>query len=622
VTGPRWCDAAARAAELRRRPADLALLLLLTVVPFVTPRTVARLEGLRGCQAVHARLRRLRERDLVELVRPAFRRWGTPRLPYATDIGLAVASLAEDVDLADLVRRRRLGRAHLHGRLPGVEHLLHAYVLLGALAAGRAGRARLLAWERPWRHTFRPPTGGAAVSVVLPAYAELAWEDGAARAFLLVPDPGTVPIAAYAPTLDRLLRLRHVERGALPPLVVLTRDDARHSAWERLLESSARKWRDAPLAASVATWRGLAAAVAALVASEPGPTRSFGHPVRVRPGGVCQPGRALRSVVGGPLTEPPAGRESESARLGRLALGLTAADRLILDLLARHPFLPTDGLAVALGCTCARARWTRKSLLGRGLVRLLGADEAGVHADLELAECTLDGLRLVAARDGLRLARAVRYRGLGGGGPEHAVGTRRQLLKDLAHTLGADGVFVALVRLAGERAEAGGDDELPRWENARACARGGLCPDGYGVYRAGGRRHPFYVEYDRGTMYERDLRQKLRAYHEELGRARRAGRGQPGFPDVLVVVAHENEAHARRAEERIARVARAVADEYGQELPILITRLELVGGRSADAGGLLGPVWRTPSDGTRRRWLPEAAGVRRPGDRAPMASEA
>jgi hypothetical protein len=54
----------------------------------------------------------------------------------------------------------------------------------------------------------------------------------------------------------------------------------------------------------------------------------------------------------------------------------------------------------------------------------------------------------VAAQEGLSLATAVRVNGLAGGCPERPLGARRTLLRRLAHTVGADGVFVRLAAVA------------------------------------------------------------------------------------------------------------------------------------------------------------------------------
>ena len=140
-------------------------------------------------------------------------------------------------------------------------------------------------------------------------------------------------------------------------------------------------------------------------------------------------------------------------------------------------------------------------------------------AALELSELTREGLRELAASLGLSLDRAERLHGLAGGGPEHPTPARRALVRALAHTLGADAVFVALHLAA--RGSRG--DGLVRWDNAAACVRGRCRPDGYGVCRLGGRDVGFFLEYDRGTERARDYAGKWAAYYayRDSGRAAR-----------------------------------------------------------------------------------------------------
>src|SRR5207253_2461624 len=78
-------------------------------------------------------------------------------------------------------------------------------------------------------------------------------------------------------------------------------------------------------------------------------------------------------------------------------------------------------------------------------------------AGLELVELTATGLALVAAQQGLPLGAAIRTNGLAGGGPERPLGARRKLALQLAHTVGADDIFVRLVAAARPLAAAGGD---------------------------------------------------------------------------------------------------------------------------------------------------------------------
>ncbi len=247
-----------------------------------------------------------------------------------------------------------------------------------------------------------------------------------------------------------------------------------------------------------------------------------------------------------------------------------------------------------------QVKWVRRRrdrLIARGLLRLVEAGEIGDCAgSLELVELTLAGLELVSAQQGLSLMRAVRLNGLVGGGPESSIGARRALLKNLAHTLAVDGIFITLIRTADRFTASGWDDALLEWRNAAACSRGHLRPDGYGVYRHQGRSAGFFVELDRGTMNRRDYLRKFAAYHRyhETGRF---GRDYQGFPTILMVTTTE------AAEERIARAARLAAIGRPATLPLLLTcrrRLDDPG----NSEGLFGPIWREPgaASGNRRRW--------------------
>jgi Replication-relaxation len=175
------------------------------------------------------------------------------------------------------------------------------------------------------------------------------------------------------------------------------------------------------------------------------------------------------------------------------------------------------------------------------------------------------------------------------------------LLRTLAHTLGANAVFVAFAKAAEIVRRAGGTDRLVDWRSAAACERRHCKPDGYGCYVRDGRRHGFFLEYDRGTESGHKYRAKLRAYYRyrESGAA---ARDYEGFPTLLFVTTDPI------AELRIANAAqRTLFCQYTEPLAVLITTAERI---SHHREGILGPIWRTPTESSSRAgdelqyWLP------------------
>jgi hypothetical protein len=290
-----------------------------------------------------------------------------------------------------------------------------------------------------------------------------------------------------------------------------------------------------------------------------------------------------------------------------VALTLTPADYRLLSILACHPFLSPDNLAIVLTWPLETVRRRKNRLVDHCLIRLAEPDEIEKDAELQLVELTRVGLELVAAYRGLSLSVAVKEIGFAGGGPNDPIGTRTKLLRNLPHTLGVDDLFISLYGTAQKFAEAGGDDAVVEWQNAAACTRLYLRPDGYGIYRRNGRRFGFFLEFDRGSMNRRDYFKKLSAYFD-YATTRRFERDYHGYPTMLVVTT------SNAVEERIARVAREAAVGRSVSLPLLLTcrwRIDEPG----NPLGLLGPIWReldTDFD-TRRCWLPGMTGHGRQG---------
>ena len=586
VARRRWRDAEAAARTLKKRPAERRTLLLLARLPLLPEVVLERLVGLRGGTSVYRTLRHLADNGLIAALRPPVQPGHGPSLWHLTDLGLATIAIDQGVDPEHLARHNHLQGADLLGLQPGLPQVLAAYELLGALAASRPGPVRVLDWQRPWRRRYLRPTAKAPVTVTLPAYAALAWEDAAAGC-LLLPDLGITPLRLWRPALDHLFVLRRLQAGPSPTLAIATTDTDRVTAWRALLEQARRVRSEAPLPATVVTWDALRSCPGefASVASEAGDSRYLVRRVWLSPLRPHPAGRSLPRFMGDDLSAGAAGADS-AARLGLAALRVSVLDRELLDFVARHPFLSLDRLAVVVDSSVAVLRRRCTRLIRLGLLRFLGPDEIPEGlSDGPLVEATADGVAVVAAQQGLTLAVAVRANGLAGGGPEQPIGARRQLVRRLPHTLGADALFIAFIAATRRRSTASGDDALVAWQNAAACSHGHVRPDGYGIYRHHGRRYGFFLEYDRDTMAFRDYCAKFGAYFDYLASGRYA-RDYDGFPTILVVTRDYD------AEERVAFAVRAASVGRGESLPLLLTCRCLIDDPN-NRDGFLGRIWRT-----------------------------
>jgi hypothetical protein len=176
------------------------------------------------------------------------------------------------------------------------------------------------------------------------------------------------------------------------------------------------------------------------------------------------------------------------------------------------------------------------------------------------------------------------------------------LLRTLAHTLGANAVFVAFAMAAETARRQGGTDRLVEWRGAAACERRRCKPDGHGSYVRGGVAYGFFLEYDRGTECARKYAAKFGAYYRyrESGQA---ARDYNGFPTLLFVTT------TVAAEQRIAEEAYRAWFVRGTEpLPVLVTTTSRIRQHRL---GILGPIWRSPAAARdqvaeRAYWLPEA----------------
>lgn len=626
-----WADAVAAVAGLT--PASCRILQLLGRLPLLPAGTLRQLEGLDGPAAAYRTLGRLRDAGLAVAIKIPVDRGGAAGLWHPTDLGVAALALGCGADPTTLARLAGLRRADLAANLRRLPALLALYSLVAGLAAAGPGLPQLTAWARPWARAWHDPRRGRAVSLHFPAGVDLAWSiartghDGEAdrdmawhgASYALLPDLGVLPPRAWRTAVGRFLayhRASQAARTSAAPTLVIAADVARLPAWESMLDDLARR-------AGWPNWRATGALAlldrAALTAGRAAaPAVATGVPpddvAPEAPHATDAPRRPIPRPVGAPLA------------VATPAFALTPDDWWLLDLIARHPFLPLAGAAMALGWGEGEVRRRRRRLRDLGLVRPLGRRDLGRawanRAALELAEATVAGLRAVAGRHDLALGVAVARLGLAGGGPETPVGQRTILLHNLAHTLGADAVFVAFHAGAASARRAGGPDDeaLVAWECGAACTQGPIQPDGYGVYRRAGRRAGFFLEYDRGMAGMPALARKFGTY----GRWHDRGRWRhdyDGFPTILVVtearsvpreVGQSREVwRAVQADAQVAAVERVVAAVQRAEaarvaarvapLPVLLTTTGLIQG---DRSGVLGAIWSAPTAvRDRRHWL-------------------
>lgn len=197
-------------------------------------------------------------------------------------------------------------------------------------------------------------------------------------------------------------------------------------------------------------------------------------------------------------------------RVASLSLALDPLGRALIEWLARHPWLFSTQLAVALNDPEPAVRRRLEILARYGLARSVRAPE--VDADLWIAREL--GLHLLAAADGVP---ASRYREAGAltvpidadERPGEVV-----LPRAFAHELGVNRAFVALAKTA--RRDGG---RLALWRNEAESlhifgvgSAHRVRPDGSGVLELGGQALPFLLEYERGTLSRAQLRTKVLAY--------------------------------------------------------------------------------------------------------------
>jgi hypothetical protein len=515
-----------------------------------------------------------------------------------TDRGRQVLGLADELGQGEKeIRPRRPACAGgpLKRQRPGdtdAPLLMATYRILAALVLDyRAGGqvVEVQEWEWPWVREARS-AADEMLRVKMPAGALLSVREAALDSdqlrehltrVLFVPDLGTAPVARYRKMLGRLLALREAamlaESQGKPELVIATPDPdsngTRSSVWSELVYRAGRPHAECPLRVRVVTWDWVAEKVT--------PWKSA-------------------DLVGADESRI---RARDTGSTGRSWPAPARSREQLLHVIGRHPYLGVDQLAGLLGTAVSRVRRLEDELVDEGVLRRIEYEELprggsaityAEHARLGLVEITYTGRRRLAAWLGLEPAAAGRYHGLTGNGRREA-GRRWKLLRTLAHTVGANGVFVAFAKAADWVRQRGGSDLLAEWRSAPACERRHCKPDGYGCYVRDGVPNGFFLEYDRGTEGAGQYAAKLRAYYSYRD-SPQAARDYNGFPTVLFVTTDPT------AEERIADQAyRAWFIRGTEALGILSTTTARIGEAPE---GILGPIWRAPGNPHPMYWLP------------------
>jgi len=255
LTNPTWRTATHQAALLT--PAEQAILELTGRLPLAAVSQLLPLANGRSRSGLCSDVAHLAERGLIARIEgPPHGACRRRRLLLLTNLGLAVLACRKDTDSRELAHewglRRRVLDALVH-QLPAV---LNSYELLTLLAGARGGgKARLRAWQRPWRR--RGSSGRPTRGVCLPAYADLEWCAGSgqriAGEYVLVADTGGLPPEALRSQLGRLARLQFVTGSRAPVVAVATTSGRRVAAWSAVLDRIAAG-RGGRLDSCIHTW--------------------------------------------------------------------------------------------------------------------------------------------------------------------------------------------------------------------------------------------------------------------------------------------------------------------------------------------------------------------------------
>jgi hypothetical protein len=585
-----------------RRERERWVLRTVARLPFVSESILEELARLRRGSLARVLTRHIAMGLLATIAAP-IAPGHTPRLLYATDLGIAALIALNEVNPNADAKYMDNPRRHLLRLVPTLPLLQDAYRLLAAVAASESIPVEVRRWTWPHQPRHRRYRG-IPTDIGASALAKLAW-DRHELCCLLVPDRGELPLRAYWNLLDALHADQQRHRARLPLVVVATPPGPREIAWRSALpRGSSRdghgldtvfaRWTD--LAATVRPVHGFIRLRDATVDS------ALTQPSAVRT--VRSQARSPRRIIG-PASAVAGGASPAAAQLAHTALQLAPSDRALLQIVGQHPLLMDHQLAVLLNRGVRALRWQRRRLIALGLIHLIKADHAALRGRVEsvqgagkrppeLTELSKLGRSLIARQWGIPASGAVHLRVLYKSQWLGSVrdGSRRQLV--LANIVEANCIAVRLVSALRQLGESLQGGSTVIWRRAAASTRAAPHAHSYIGVEVGPRALGFLLEFDRGVRSGRDYRKKFAAYtrYAETGRLADDYQG----PLVVLVVTT-----GPGAEERIAKAICAVSTKSAP----LAFRLTTTGWIQGHDQGVMGPIWRTPVRTEQRRCLIE-----------------
>lgn len=266
-----------------------------------------------------------------------------------------------------------------------------------------------------------------------------------------------------------------------------------------------------------------------------------------------------------------------------VARRLDLRQREMLLCLFEHEMLLTYQLKVLFFSSLRRCQDVLKRLRDLSLVERDTPSEIGIGRGQSMWTLTEQGVRVVAVlkrkpRSSIEWMPRQSFHGSD---------------RHLAHLLGVNRFFVSLVEASLLHAGHG----LEKWVVAKQVQsqNNWVTHDGFGRYHEGG-ACDFYFEYDRGTEWHDQLVRKLRGYL--LMAIKWTEEGASQFPNVLVLVPHENREKAFDKAMVAAVESLEIDKKQAVNLPFFISSEELLA-----AQGILGKVWRAFVPAPEARWL-------------------